>query len=132
MYTGAGNDFVATMIRLAGGDGPVDVVADQVGSPTFVGDLVEALLEVAGGGITAPLLHAANRGEISRYELARAVFAGIGADPERVRPVTTDKHPRPAPRPAYSALSGRLSTAAGLTPLRGWEDALAIALAEVS
>jgi dTDP-4-dehydrorhamnose reductase len=128
IYTGVGNDFVGTMRRLAAGAGPVDVVADQVGSPTYVADLVAALLQVAAGGITAPLLHAANRGAVSRYEQARAVFADVGADPARVRPVTTDRHPRPAPRPAYSALSQRKSGAAGLAPLPFWRDALAVAL----
>ena len=58
------------------------------------------------------------------------MFAGIGADPDRVRPVTTDKYPRAAPRPSYAALSSRLSAAAGLTPLRPWHDALTVALRE--
>ena len=130
IYTGVGNDFVAAIARRAREDGHVDVVADQIGSPTFVGDLVDALLQIAAGGIIAPLLHAANAGAVSRFEQAQAVFAGLGADPERVRPVTTDRHPRPAPRPSYSALSSRLSTAAGLTPLRPWRDGLAEALRE--
>lgn len=125
---GGGTDFVATMRRLAAGDKRVDVVADQIGSPTYVGDLVGALLEVADGGIREPVLHAANDGAVSRLELARAVFELVGADPQRVRPVGSDRHPRPAPRPAYSALSGRLSAEAGLTPLRPWRDALASAL----
>lgn len=125
---GDGGDFVATMRRLAQGDGEVDVVADQIGSPTFVGDLVDALLEVAEGSIREPVLHAANQGAASRFEQARAVFELVGADPERVRPVGTDRHPRPAPRPAYSALGSDQSTAAGLTPLRPWRDALAAAL----
>ena len=126
---GDGGDFVATMRRMAAGDGPVDVVSDQVGSPTYVGDLVGALLQVADGSIREPVLHAANAGEASRYEQAQAVFKAVGADPARVRPVATDRHPRPAPRPAYSALSGRQSAAAGLTPLRPWREALAAALA---
>jgi dTDP-4-dehydrorhamnose reductase len=125
---GDGSDFVAVMRRLAAGDGPVDVVADQVGSPTYVGDLVGALLEIADGSIREPLLHAANVGEASRFDQARAVFESVGADPERVRPVGTDAHPRPAPRPPYSALSSRKSAAAGLTPLRPWREALAAAL----
>jgi dTDP-4-dehydrorhamnose reductase len=125
---GDGADFAATMRRLAAGDGPVDVVADQVGSPTYVGDLVDALLEIAEGDIRAPVLHAANEGEASRYEQAQAVFEAVGADPQRVRPVGSDRHPRPAPRPPYSALSGRQSAAAGLTPLRPWREALAAAL----
>jgi dTDP-4-dehydrorhamnose reductase len=125
---GDGGDFVAIVRRMAAGDGTVDVVADQVGSPTYVGDLVTALLEVADGAIREPVLHAANEGAVSRFEHAQAVFEEVGADPQRVRPVGTDRHPRPAPRPAYSALSARQSAAAGLTPLRPWRDALAAAL----
>jgi dTDP-4-dehydrorhamnose reductase len=125
---GDGSDFVAAMRRLAAGDGPIDVVADQIGSPTYVGDLAAALLEVADGAIGEPVLHAANEGQASRYEQARAVFAAVGADPERVRPVGSDRHPRPAPRPSYTALSGRRSAEAGLTPLRPWRDALRDAL----
>jgi dTDP-4-dehydrorhamnose reductase len=125
---GDGGDFAAVMRRLAADTGPVDVVADQVGSPTYVGDLVNALLEIAEGGIRQPLLHAANEGEASRFEQARAIFEAVGADPERVRPVGTEAHPRPAPRPQYSALSGRRSAEAGLTPLRPWQEALAAAI----
>jgi dTDP-4-dehydrorhamnose reductase len=125
---GSGGDFVATMRRLAAGDGPVDVVADQVGSPTYVGDLVDALLQVADGAIREPVLHAANEGQASRFEQAQAVFEAVGADPQRVRPVGTDRYPRPAPRPPYSVLSTRKSAAAGLTPLRPWREALADAL----
>jgi dTDP-4-dehydrorhamnose reductase len=125
---GDGTDFAAVIRRKAAGDGPVDVVADQIGSPTYVGDLAAALLEVADGSIRAPMLHAANEGEASRFEQARAVFEAVGADPARVRPVASGRHPRPAPRPPYSALSGRLSAAAGLTPLRPWRAALAAAI----
>lgn len=123
-----GSDFVATMRRLAAGDGQVDVVADQIGSPTYVGDLVGALLQVADGSIEESVLHAANQGQASRFEQARAVFELLGADPERVQPVNTDRRTRPAPRPPYSALASQSSAAAGLTPLRPWRDALAEAL----
>ena len=129
---GDGSDFVAVMRRLAAGDQTVDVVADQVGSPTYAADLVGALLEVAEGNIREPVLHAANAGEASRYEQAQAVFEAVGADPARVRPVGTDRHPRPAPRPQYSALSARLSADAGLTPLRPWREALSAAIADHS
>ncbi|HZN84420.1 MAG TPA: dTDP-4-dehydrorhamnose reductase [Mycobacterium sp.] len=130
IYEGAdGSDFAAVMRRSAAGDGEVDVVADQVGSPTYVGDLVDALLQIADdGSIREPVLHAANDGAVSRFEQAQAVFEAVGADPDRVRPVGTDRHPRPAPRPAYSALSARRSAEAGLTPLRPWRDALAAAM----
>jgi len=130
VYTGGtGKDFVAVMRRLAAGHGPVDVVDDQTGSPTYVADLAAALLQVADNRVPGPILHAANGGEVSRFGQARAVFEECGADPARVWPVSTARFPRPAPRPAYSALGGRQSTAAGLAPLRPWRDALVAALA---
>jgi dTDP-4-dehydrorhamnose reductase len=89
---------------------------------------VDALLQIADGSIREPVLHAANGGAASRFEQAKAIFEEIGADPDRVQPVSTDEHPRPAPRPVYSALSEVKSAAAGLTPLRPWRDALAEAL----
>ena len=129
VYTGGtGKDFVAVMRRLAAGDGPVDVVDDQTGSPTYVADLAAALLQVADAGPHGRILHAANEGAVSRFEQARAVFEECGADPKRVRPVSSAQKPRPAPRPRYSALSGRQSAAAGLTPLRPWRTALVAAL----
>jgi dTDP-4-dehydrorhamnose reductase len=129
VYTGGtGNDFVAAMRRLAAGEGAVEVVDDQTGSPTYVGDLAAALLRVADERVHAPVVHAANQGAVSRFELARAVFAGVGADPQRVRPVSSEAKPRPAPRPRYSALGARVSAEAGLTPLRPWRDALTRAL----
>ncbi|HEU4361481.1 MAG TPA: dTDP-4-dehydrorhamnose reductase [Mycobacterium sp.] len=130
VYTGgAGNDFVAIMRRLAGGDDTVAVVDDQVGSPTYVPDLAGALLQIADGRIDHRVLHAANSGAVSRYEQARAVFAEAGADPARVRPCSSADHPRPAARPGYSALSGADSARAGLVPLRDWRSALTAALA---
>jgi dTDP-4-dehydrorhamnose reductase len=130
VYTGGtGKDFVAVMRRLATGDGPVDVVDDQTGSPTYAADLAVALLQVADDHVPGPILHAANEGVVSRFEQARAVFDECGADPARVRPVSSARFPRPAPRPSYSALSSRQSVAAGLTPLRPWRAALVAALA---
>ncbi|CAN3127806.1 dTDP-4-dehydrorhamnose reductase [Mycobacterium sp. smrl_JER01] len=126
---GDGSDFAAVMRRAALGGDSVDVVADQIGSPTYVADLCQALLQVAAGSVRGPILHAANAGAISRFEQAQAVFAELGADPARVRPVGSDRHPRPAPRPPYSALSSVKSAEAGLTALRPWREALAEALA---
>ena len=130
VYTGgAGTDFVAVMRKLAATDRTIDVVSDQTGSPTYARDLVGALLQIAAGGVHAPILHAANAGAASRFDQARAVFELVGADPERVRPVGTDTVPRPARRPVFSALGMAESVRAGLHPLRPWRDALQAALA---
>jgi dTDP-4-dehydrorhamnose reductase len=130
VYTGVGSDFVGAMRKRAAGDGPVDVVVDQIGSPTNVADLVATLLQIAERPTAPPLLHVANEGAASRFEQARATFEEAGADPERVRPVATEDVPRPAARPPYSALSGRAAAAAGLAALRPWRQALAAALAD--
>jgi dTDP-4-dehydrorhamnose reductase len=103
------------------------VVDDQRGSPTWSADLAAGLLELASADVPGGVLHATGAGETTWYGFARAIFEELGADPDRVRPTTTDKFPRPAPRPAYSVLSGTAWANAGLTPLRPWREALAVA-----
>ena len=131
LYTGEAPDFVATMRRLERERDTVNVVDDQRGSPTYAPDLAAGLAELArqvdGPGL---VLHATNAGEATWFELARAVFEGVGADPSRVRPCSSSEFPRPAPRPGYSVLSGREWAEAGLTPLRYWTVALLDALAK--
>ncbi|PXX68956.1 dTDP-4-dehydrorhamnose reductase [Nocardia tenerifensis] len=132
VYAGRGSDFVATMLRLERERDTVDVVDDQLGAPTYAADLAAALLELTDRPDAPRLLHATNAGQASWFELARAVFEGVGADPERVRPCDSSAFPRPARRPAYSVLSHRAWDGAGLTPLRPWRQALGDALARLS
>ncbi|MFC3962525.1 dTDP-4-dehydrorhamnose reductase [Nocardia jiangsuensis] len=129
VYSARGADFVSTMLRLERERDTVDVVADQVGSPTFAADLAAGLLELVERPEAPRLLHATNAGQASWFDLARAVFAAAGADPARVRPVDTAAFPRPARRPAYSVLANRSWAEARLTPLREWQVALRAALA---
>ncbi|MCZ4275782.1 dTDP-4-dehydrorhamnose reductase [Rhodococcoides yunnanense] len=128
VYTGTGTDFVATMRRLERERDVVTVVDDQIGSPTYSRDLAAGLLELAASPVTGSILHSTNAGTASWFDLARAVFAGVGADPERVRPCSSAEYVRPAPRPSFSVLSGAAWERAGLTPFRGWRDALGDAL----
>jgi dTDP-4-dehydrorhamnose reductase len=128
VYGGPSPNFVDTMVRLAGERETVNVVDDQIGSPTYVRDLAGGLIELAGAGPAGGVLHYVNAGQASWYELAREVFRLIGADPDRVRPVDTASFPRPAPRPPWSVLSTRAWVEAGLTAPRPWTDALADAL----
>jgi dTDP-4-dehydrorhamnose reductase len=132
VYGESGGNFVRTMVKLAGIKDTLDVVDDQRGSPTWSRDLATGLLALAAARPAPGVYHCTNGGQTTWYGLARAVFSEIGADPERVRPTTTDKFPRPAPRPAYSVLSGAGWTAAGLPAPRPWREALHAAFAEVS
>ncbi|HKS46048.1 MAG TPA: dTDP-4-dehydrorhamnose reductase [Amycolatopsis sp.] len=129
VYGAGGSNFVHTIERLAAERATLSVVDDQRGSPTWAADLAAGLLELAsriaeGTGPGRRVLHCAGAGETTWYGFARAIFEEIGADPDRIRPCTTDEFPRPAPRPAYSVLSNASWRDAGLTPLRPWRDAL--------
>lgn len=133
VYGASGTNFVTTMARMQRTNETVSVVDDQVGSPTWTRDLAGGLVELAfaAGRVPPGVLHCTNGGATSWYGLARAVFAELGAEPDRVRPCTTAEFPRPAPRPAYSVLSQASWIDAGLTPLRPWRDALSAAFAVV-
>lgn len=129
VYGATGTNFVKTMARLERERETLSVVDDQRGAPTWSADLADGLVRLAGRiadgqGPEQRTLHATGGGEASWCEFARAVFAELGADPERVRPCTSEEFPRPAPRPAYSVLSNESWTAAGLPALRDWRDAL--------
>jgi dTDP-4-dehydrorhamnose reductase len=130
VYGGAGANFVRTMAGLERSRDTVSVVDDQVGSPTWTGDLADALLALSRSEARAGTYHATNAGAVSWCGFARAVFEELGADPARVLATDTASFPRPAPRPAYSVLSGAGWAAAGLPPLRDWRAALAAAFAE--
>src|SRR3954467_10287901 len=111
-----GKNFVATMLKLAEDRDEVNVVADQIGCPTFTGHLAPPLIAVPEqrlGGI----LHVAGGGQCSWHELAQATFdeAGTGTI---VHPVTTAEFPRPAPRPAGSVLRSSRPAAPALPPWR--------------
>jgi len=130
VYGEVGSNFVKTMAQLEASRDTVSVVDDQWGSPTFSVDLAEGLLELAATDFPGGVLHASGGGQVTWCGFARAIFAELGADPGRVLPTTTAAFPRPAPRPAYSVLSGAAWASAGLSPLRDWRVALATALSQ--
>jgi len=129
LYGEHGRNFVATMLRLAAERDTVAVVDDQRGQPTWSYALARRLVELGRSGAPAGVYHGTASGETTWYGLARAVFALAGHDPDRVRPTTTDKFPRPAPRPAFSVLGHARWAACGLPPMADWHDMLEAALA---
>lgn len=124
VYGAYGANFVKTMLRLAGSNDTLSVVDDQVGSPTWTRHLAIGLLELAVSDAPAGYYHCTGGDHCSWFEFTRAIFAENDLDPKRVEPTTSEAFVRPAPRPAYSVLSGAEWAGAGLTPMPGWRQAL--------
>ncbi|MDQ0718215.1 dTDP-4-dehydrorhamnose reductase [Streptomyces luteogriseus] len=133
LYGVHGSNFVRTMIGLESRRDTLDVVDDQRGQPTWSADVAERIADL--GPLLGPeahgVFHATNSGEATWFDLAREVFSLIGADPERVRPTSSAAFPRPAPRPAYSALAHRRWQEIGLPLPRDWRSALHEALPRI-
>ena len=121
-----GRNFVATMLALAGeraaeaGPCAVEVVTDQVGSPTWTGHLAPALIGLLERRVTG-LAHLAGSGMVSWHGLAVEAFRQAEVACE-VRQTSTAQMRRPAPRPAFSALESERDD---VLPLPPWQDGLA-------
>ncbi|MEW9308166.1 dTDP-4-dehydrorhamnose reductase [Labrys neptuniae] len=136
VYSPHGQNFVKTMLRLAGERDEVGVVSDQFGCPTYALDLAETLLRIARKVVeekaaASPLFgvfHVAGSGEASWADLAEAVFAASassGGPSARVRHIETKDYPTPARRPADSRLdTARLQQRYGIA-LPDWRASVA-------
>jgi dTDP-4-dehydrorhamnose reductase len=120
LYGVDGPNFVETMLRLAGERDAVQVVTDQVGSPTWSGHLAPALLGLLQREVSG-LVHMTGAGEVSWNGFAQEIFrqADVAC---AVEPASTAQAPRPAPRPAWSALE---SEREDVVPMPDWRDGLA-------
>jgi len=117
---GKGN-FVKTMLRVGKDREELRVVYDQVGCPTWTGDLAEAIAQIIPNlnSETYGTYHYTNSGAISWYDFAIAIFEegrqlGFPLQVKQVVPITTAEYPTPAKRPAFSVLnSGKISKVLG-------------------
>ncbi|MDP6979846.1 MAG: dTDP-4-dehydrorhamnose reductase [Myxococcota bacterium] len=128
---GPGKNFVGAIVRQgvlreAGkAEGPLRVVADQIGCPTYAGDLAEAIVTLtqcnqAGAG---GLLHLSNSEACTWWDFARAILDAAGYGHVEIDRVSTDAFPTPAPRPAYSVLDTTKARGLGIE-MRPWREAL--------
>lgn len=113
----AGACFPATMLKLAAQRDTLNVVDDQVGSPTFTGHLAPALVALATRMRMPGVLHLAASGHCSWYQFAVEIMRETGT-PVEVRRCGTDQFPRPARRPAYSVLRSERDAAPSLPDWR--------------
>ena len=108
LYSIYGANFVKTMLRL-GAERPVlNVVSDQIGTPTWAADLAAAILSMLDqydrNGLYAGTWHYSNEGVCSWYDFAQAIMEMAGL-PCKVVPVESAQYPQIAPRPHYSVLN---------------------------
>lgn len=133
-------NFVKTMLRLGRERDALNVVSDQVGSPSWTYDIAQAIVGLIANLPTSPLqeiYHFTNSGVTSWYDFSLAIFeeaAGFGfpIKIQRVSPISTAEYPTPAKRPPYSVLSGeKIAKVLGTRPPQ-WRVSLREMLTQLS
>ena len=129
VYSSYGNNFVKTMLRLAKERKELSVVADQMGSPTYAGDLAKVILEILPKikNKNVELYHYANAGICSWYDLARSIFKFKNFQ-VKVNPIPTSQYPTPAKRPMYSVLKTSKIKQTLNVQVQDWRDSIEFCL----
>ena len=137
LYAADGQNFVNTMLRLMRNKQSLEVIADQVGTPTWAGSLAQVIWHVVQHPKITGTHHWSDAGVASWYDFAvaiqeEALALGLLSRAIPIRPVATAEYPLPARRPAYSVLDKRSMIAAvGLTPVH-WRINLRRMLGELA
>ncbi len=132
VYSEFGKNFVKTMLRLMKEKESINVVNDQVGSPTYAADLATAILQIITSGEWVPgIYHYSNSGVISWYDFAVAIRDYTGSHCQ-VHPIPSSQYPTPAKRPAYSVLdTSRIRAQYGID-IPEWRTSLTFCLQEIA
>ncbi|WP_332732406.1 dTDP-4-dehydrorhamnose reductase [Flavihumibacter sp.] len=137
VYSAYGNNFVKTMLRLMSQREELNVVSDQIGSPTYAADLAKAIMEIIvqldGLDQSADLggiYHYSNDGIISWYDFALAIKELSGSKC-KINPIASAEYPTPAARPAYSVFDKeKIRSVFGL-PILNWKESLQICMLQL-
>ncbi len=125
LYSADRKNFAKAMTKLAlNGDGEVRVVNDQMGQPTFTGDLAKQIVDLVLSSAPVGIYHGTNSGQATWLEFAKEIFKLSGAGVSRVIPVSSSEYQRPAKRPSYSVLGHAAWAKTTVEPMRDWRIAL--------
>jgi len=116
-------NFVRTILEVARKEKLLNMVNDQIGSPTYAKDLAKAVKEIVTKKLPFGIWHIANTGQASWYEFAEEILKIVKLS-NRLKPIKSRELKRKAPRPAFSVLSSAKAAKHGIT-LRPWQEALA-------
>lgn len=123
LYSEYGNNFVKTMLRLGKERESLNVVYDQIGTPTYATDLAYAIMTLLNKGIKGfETYHFSNEGVISWFDFTKAIFEIAGYN-TKVGAIESFEYPTAAERPAYSVLNKRKIREAGVS-VPYWKDSL--------
>ena len=107
LYSEFGNNFLKTMLRLTAEREQLNVVFDQVGTPTYAGDLALAIFSIIEAGVyegNEGVYHFSNEGVCSWYDFAVEIATAAGNTNCRINPCHSSEFPSPVTRPPYSVL----------------------------
>jgi dTDP-4-dehydrorhamnose reductase len=130
LYSEFGNNFLKTMLKYGTERDELRVIFDQIGTPTYAGDLALSILKIIEADkplSQTEIYHFSNEGVISWYDFAKEImdFAEINC---AIVPIESHEYPLPAPRPNYSVLNkAKIKTAFDLT-IPYWKDSLKLCL----
>jgi len=104
LYSEHGNNFMKTMLRLAETQDEISVVSDQIGTPTYAGDLAAVILNIINSSNkNFGLYHYSNEGVASWHDFAKAIFEESNIE-IKLNPIKTEAYPTPAKRPFFSVM----------------------------
>lgn len=125
VYSSFGHNFVKTMMRLMNERNELNVVNDQIGSPTYAADLAKAILDIISSGKwESGIYHYSNEGKISWFEFAQAIKELAGSK-AIIHPILTAEYPTPARRPKFSLLNKDKIRTVYQLEIPVWKDSLA-------
>lgn len=126
LYSEYGNNFVKTMLRLSETHKEINVVDDQIGSPTYAGDLAEFIISVISlESELYGVYHFSNEGNISWYDFAVEIFEKSQRH-IKVNPIESTSYPTAAKRPAYSVLGTTKAKKLGQIKIKNWKESLSM------
>lgn len=134
-YSAFGNNFVKTMLRLGKEKEEIGVVVDQIGTPTYAGDLARAILDILADNKIEDhkieIYHYSNEGVISWYDFAQAIMHEAGLDC-RVKAIESKDFPAKANRPFYSVLNKAKIKKDFELKIPYWLDSLKVVLKQLN
>ena len=128
LYSEHGTNFMKTMLKLAETRDEISVVSDQIGTPTYAGDLADVILKIISSKNTNfGLYHYSNEGVASWCEFAKAIFEASNIE-IKLNPIKTSAYPTPAKRPVYSVMDKTKIENKLKVETLNWSESLLIAL----